>query len=103
MLNLTQVQKLNLVFNTCLLFEMYITRGPKFWLTILCKYIKRKTKYNKGGTRTEDCLVTSHSTMFIVVRCSPTQFYIWQKTGCRKRYFLSFETKNWKCWLLIHT
>jgi len=30
MLNLTLVQKLNLIINTCLLFEMYITRGPKF-------------------------------------------------------------------------
>jgi len=30
----------------------------------------------------------------IVVRCSPTQFYIWQKTGCGIRYFLSFETEN---------
>jgi len=29
-----------------------------------------------------------------------TQFYIWQKTGCGIRYFLSFETENWKCWLL---
>jgi len=34
----------------------------------LCKYIKRKTKYNKGVTRTEDCLATSHSTTLIVVR-----------------------------------
>ena len=47
-------------------------------------------------------LVTSHSTMLIVVRCSPTQFYIWQKTGCGIRYCLSFETQNWKCWLLKH-
>jgi len=31
---------------------------------------------------------------------SPTQFYIWQKTGCGIRYFLSFETENWMCWLL---
>ena len=29
MLNLTLVQKLNLIMNTCLLFEMYITRDPK--------------------------------------------------------------------------
>ena len=35
-------------------------------------------------------------------KCSPTQFYIWQKTGCGIRYFLSFETENWKCWLLRH-
>jgi len=40
--------------------------------------------------------------MLIIVRCSPTQFYIWQKTGCGKWYFLSFETENWKCWLLRH-
>jgi len=47
-------------------------------------------------------LVTSHSTTLILVGCSPTQFYTWQKTGCGIRYFLSFETKNWKCWLLRH-
>ena len=72
----------------------------KVWLTILCKYIKRKTKHNKGVTRTEDFPDTSHSTMLIVVRCSPTQLYIGQKTGCGIRYFLSFEIENWKCWLL---
>jgi len=33
-------------------------------------------------------LVTSHSTMLTVVRFSPTQFYIWQKTGRGIRYFL---------------
>jgi len=66
----------------------------------LCKYIKRKKKYNKGVSGTEDVLITSHSSMLIVVRCSPTQSYIWQKTGCGIRYFLSFETENWKCWLL---
>jgi len=32
----------------------------------------------------------------------PTQFYICPKTGCRIRYFLSFETENWTCWLLRH-
>jgi len=70
----------------------------------LCKRIKRKSKYNKGVTLTEDCIVTSqtHSTMLIVVRFSPTQFYIWQKTGCGIQYFLSFETENWNCWLLRH-
>ena len=83
---------------------MYITRSPNILTTILCKYIKRKTKYNEGVTRTEDCLVTSHLTMLIglVVRCSPTQFYICQKTGWGLRYFLSFETENWKRWLLWH-
>jgi len=29
MLNLTLVSKLNLIINTCLPFEMYITRGSK--------------------------------------------------------------------------
>jgi len=29
MLNLILVQMLNLIINTCLLFEMYITNGPK--------------------------------------------------------------------------
>jgi len=33
---------------------------------------------------------------------SPTQFYIWQKTGYGIRYFLSFEKENWICWLLRH-
>ena len=40
--------------------------------------------------------------MLIVVRLSPIQFYIWQKTGCGIRHFLSFEIENWKCWLLRH-
>jgi len=40
--------------------------------------------------------------MLIVVRFSPIKFYILQKTGCGIRYFLSFETENWKCWLLRH-
>jgi len=104
MLNLTLVQKRNLVINTCLLFEMYITRCRKFLTYILCKYIKRKFKYNKVVTRTEDCLVTSqsHSTLLIVGRFSPTQFYIWQKTGCGILYFLSFEIENWKCWFSRH-
>ena len=100
MLNLTLVQKVNLIF-TVVCFSKCTSQGvEKLWLTLLCKYIKRKTKYNKGVTRTEDCVVTSHSIMLIVVRCSPTQFYICQKTWCGKRYFLSFETENWKCWLL---
>jgi len=33
---------------------------------------------------------------------SLTQLYIWQKTGCRIRYFLSFKQKDWICWLLRH-
>jgi len=33
----------------------------------LSKYIKRKTKHKKGVTRTEDCLVTSHSTTLVAV------------------------------------
>jgi len=35
---------------------------------------------------------------------SPTQFYFWHKTGygIGLRYFLSFETENWICWLLRH-
>jgi len=44
-----------------------MTRGPKILLTILCKYVKRKTKYNKEVTWTEDCLVTYHSTMLTAV------------------------------------
>jgi len=42
----------------------------------LCKHIKKKNQIQqepKGVTPTEDCLVTSHSTTLIVVRCSPTQ------------------------------
>jgi len=76
----------------------------KFGLTILCKYIKRKTKYSKRVTRTDDCLVTSHSTMLTLnsSEISPTQFYICPKTGCGIRYFLTFETENWICWLLRH-
>ena len=37
MLNLTLVQKLNLIrpINTCLLFEIYITRGPKILTYVL--------------------------------------------------------------------
>jgi len=46
MLNLTLVQKLNLIINTCLLFEMYITRVPNICLTILCKYSTPKEKPN---------------------------------------------------------
>ena len=66
----------------------------KFSLTILCKCIKRKTKYNKGVTRTMDCLVTSLSTMLIVVRCSPNQFYVWQKTGCQRCTGSGFQDSN---------
>jgi len=29
---LTLVQKLNFLINTCVLFEMYITRGPKIFM-----------------------------------------------------------------------
>jgi len=46
---------------------MYITRGPKI-LKSLYKYIKRNTKYIKGVTRTEDCLITSYSTMMAIVK-----------------------------------
>jgi len=38
-------------------------------------------------TRTEDCLVTSYSTMLIVVRRSPTQFYLaenWMQDNSNK-------------------
>jgi len=35
----------------------YTSQGvQKLWLTILCKYIKRKTEYNRV-TRTDDCLL----------------------------------------------
>ena len=52
----------------------------------------------------DDCLATSHSTTLIVpgVGCSPIQFYIRQETGFGIPYFLSFDTENWKCWLLRH-
>jgi len=45
-------------------------------------------------------LVTSPSTMLIVVRCSPTRFYIWQKTGCGIRHFCPSKQKtgNAGCW-----
>jgi len=34
---------------------------------MLCKYIKRKIKYNKGLTRTDVFLVSCHSTMLTAV------------------------------------
>jgi len=89
--------------------------AQKFWLTILCKYIKRKNKYNRI-TGTDDCLVTSHSTIcwhLTVSEISSLQLnFILKlnarygpgglKTECQIRYFLSFETENWICWLLRH-
>jgi len=109
MLNLTLDQKFNLIINACLLFEMYITRPgfQKFCLRSLYKYIKRKTKYNKGVTQTEYCLITSHSNMLTVVKWDvlPLSFMsaVWQKTGCGIWYFLSFKTENWKHWLFDTT
>jgi len=65
----------------------------------LRKYIKRKINYNKGVTRIDNSLVTCHSTILTVVIISPTQFYIWQKTGGGIR---SFCPSKWKtgngCW-----
>ena len=66
----------------------------KFWHTILCKYIKRKFKYNKWVIRTDNCLITSHSTILTVVIISPTQFYVWQKTGRGKRSFCPSKRKT---------
>jgi len=40
----------------------------------VCKYIKRKIKYNEGVTGTGNCLVTYHSTVLTVVIISPIQF-----------------------------
>jgi len=82
MLNLSVIQ--NLIANpACLLFEMYITRGQKMltYPSILCKFIKRKIKYNKEVTCTDSCLVAYHSTILTVVMISSTQFCIWQKIG----------------------
>jgi len=63
--------------NTLVCFSKCASQGiQKFLLTILCKYIKRKTKYNKGVARSDDCLVTCHSSMLTVGDISPTQFYI---------------------------
>jgi len=65
--------------------------------------MKRKIQYNKGVTRTDDCLVTSqsHLTMLTAVRISPPQFYIWQKSGCGIGYS-RFVFQNGKldndCW-----
>jgi len=108
MLNLTLVQKLNLIINTCLLFEMlmYITRGvQKSWLTILCNNIKRKNKSNKRVTRTEDCLA-SHFPLDYAdsSEAFSTQFYIWQKlrkldAGYAYGTFCPSK-QNWKCSLL---
>jgi len=39
MLNLTLDQKVNLIINTCLLCEMYITRGPKFLTNKLQSFV----------------------------------------------------------------
>jgi len=55
---------------------MYITRGSKIFLTILCKYIKRKNKYNKGITQTDDYLVICQSTMLTVARFLQLSFCI---------------------------
>jgi len=68
----------------------------------LCKYIKRKTKYNKGVIRTDDWLVTSHSNMLALDSSdiSPTQFYICSRTGCGIRYFCPSKQKTGYagCW-----
>ena len=47
---------------------IYITRCPKFLTYNLVQVHHKKTKYNKRVTRTDDCLVTSDSTMLTVVR-----------------------------------
>jgi len=46
-------------------------------------------------TRIDTCLVTSHSTISTGVRIYPTQFYIWQKTGCGIRSFCPSKRKTW--------
>jgi len=103
MLNLTPVQKHLSAFRNVhhkgsknFILCKYIKR------IILCKYIKRKTKYNKGVTRTDDCLVTSHSTMLTVVRIFQSSFISGRKLDAGYGTFLSFETENWICWLLRH-
>jgi len=43
---------------------MYITRGSKFVTYNLVQVQQKKNKYNKGVTRTDNCLVTSHSNIW---------------------------------------
>jgi len=62
MQNLTLVQKHLSAFR-----NLHHKASKNFYLQS-CVSIKRKTKYNKGVTRTDDCLVTSHSTMLTLVR-----------------------------------
>jgi len=54
---------------------------------------QKKNQIQQGVTRTDNCLVTSHSTILTVVRISPTQFCIWQKTGCGIRSFVLRDGK----------
>jgi len=50
-------------------------------------------------TRTDNYLITYHSTILTVVIISPTQFYIWQKTGCGIRSFYPPKRKTGiGCW-----
>jgi len=77
--------------------------GPKNFDLQSCVNIS-KEKPNKTKESLELTIVWSLPTLDHVDsgEISPTQFYIWQKTGCGMWYFLSFETENWICWLLRH-
>jgi len=57
MLNLTLVQKHLSAFR-----NVHHHKGTKNFYLQSCAstYTKRKTKYNKGVTRTDDCLMSSH-------------------------------------------
>jgi len=50
-------------------------------------------------TRTDNCLVTYHSTILTVVIISPSQFYIWKKTRCGIRSSCPSKRKTGNgCW-----
>ena len=64
----------------------------------LVEYIKRKIRYNKGVARSNNCVVTSHSTILTAVRFLKLSLYLAEK-WMRDTVVLSFETENWM-WLL---
>jgi len=73
---------------------MYITRGPKIFTYNLVQVHQKKNQIqqrSQSNSRLSSYLPLDYIDSSEI---SPTELYIWQKTGYGIPYFLSFETEN---------
>jgi len=74
--------------------NVYHKESKNFDLQSCVNTSKEKPNTTKESLELWICLVTSHLVTMIVVRCSPTQFYMWQKLNSRYGTFCPSKQKS---------